>query len=449
MNRTTIGQYGKDADGEIKTIHGKKVLVFFTWHNYSPANYRADFKAYKQYLEGIYSMHPDALIGLKTSLKSLPEDKIFLETLEQEIEYDLAKHPIELMDKELISYEEFRKTVEEKFSKIIFELFEQDERLIFEQNDKQMPQDQIYSVEIDVESVKDREWYFMHFFQNDKSLYKLDREKMYFKFSGYWLLHNIVIPACHLPNNETHIEDARVEILQQLKEHQQALEHTLIDDTKLNTEVNEYLTDKDSRNVKYLYRTVKNVRSATLSQFHSEIAVKQRVIIPAGAIQNYRRLLDVLSQQPQNKVSAFYEKYLSYSNTGPCGEYSMGRILGAIAVAAKSEADSIYAGKKEYKPYDLYIDGALIGEKEVKTLKERGALINNAISSGKEIIFKNFDPMIVDDVLNNIRSIKDLNEFIGYAGRIFDIFNITPQNQIFNNDEFNRLVKKANERKNR
>jgi len=442
----TIGQYGKDKNGEIKTIHGKKVLIFFTWHNYSPANYRADFQAYKKYLEDYYNMHPDALIGLKTSLKSIPEDKVFLETLEKEIEFDQAKHPIDMMTKELISYEEFRNTVEEKVSKMIFELFENDERLIFEQNEQPMPSDQIYSVDIDVESVKDRDWYFLHFFQNDKSLYKVDREKVYYKMSGYWLLHNIVIPACHLPNNEVHIKDAKVEILQQLKEHQQALEHSLINDMKQSGEVNEYLTDKDSRNVKYLYRTVFNVRTAALSQFHSEITIHQRVTIPAGAIHNFRRLLDILTQQPENKVTAFYEQYLSYQNTGPCGEYSMGKILGAIAVAARSEGDAIYAGKKEYKPYDIYIKGI---PQETKNLNDRRKIINDAINNSEEISLGNFDPIIIDKVLNTIRSRKNLNEFVDYVENVFDVFSTPPQNQILNRKEFDRLKEKANARKNR
>ena len=430
MMRRTIGTYQK-------IIHGKEVFVFFNWNNYTSAQYIKDFKEYKKYLEGFYSLHPQALTGLKTSLQSFPEDKVFLETLKQEIEYDLAKHPKELKDKELISFDECRKTAEEKVSQIIIGLFEQDEKL--------MPPNQKFSVEITIEPVENRDWYFMHFFSKAKNLVDMDKGRMFYKISRYWLLHNIVIPSCHLPDDPSHLENAKVSILQQLKEHQDVIEQNLIDDTKLGTELKAYLKTSDSRNVRYLYMTLNGVWTTTLSEFYSVYNAKKFITIPAGSIHNYRRLLEILAVQPQNKVTQFYEEHIGYQNTGVSSEYSMGRIVGAIAAAAASEAAIKEKGVKfGKKPYDLFINGKVI---EAKNLAERSKLINDAITNSQDISIGNFDQSIVNGVLSVIRSEKNLIKFMDYVERSFKVFNITPKNQIYNRDMFNILIKKANAHK--
>jgi len=178
MNKSTIDEYRS-------VINGRNILIMFTWYNYSPSDYRKDFKEYKEYLEGVYSLHPDALKGLANSARDIPDEKIFLETIRQEIEYDLSKHPLEMKDKEMVSFEEFRKTSTKKVSQIIFDLLTQDPILIPAKVEKPQNADDIFAIEIDVEGVRERDWYFTHFFKTDKSLTHMDKERMSFKVSGY------------------------------------------------------------------------------------------------------------------------------------------------------------------------------------------------------------------------------------------------------------------------
>ncbi len=461
MSRMSIGDYRK-------IIHGRQAYIFFTWHNYTPANYREDFEAYKTYLENYYILDADKLRNLKHSALFFPEEAKFLETMAEEIEFDLVTHSkekiderfsgfkekgikelkdslgnkkvSEMIDKEVGTFEGFRKVCEEKVAEMIISLFEEYSDLM-PPGDSKKP-NAPFSVEIDIESVKDRDWYFTHFFKKAKDLLKMNEQIMPYKFSGHWLLHNIFIPECHLPDDKKeHHEDAKVAILQQLKEHQDAVEQTLLDDTKLGAELKTYLKAGDSRNVRYLYMTIHGVWSAILSEFYATYNAKKFIIIPPGAIHNYRRLLDILTTQPQNKVTAFYEQYIGYSNVGPSGEYSMGKIMGGIAVAAASE-DAI--GNSGRKPYDIFIDGNKI---ETKNLRDRSQIINDAISNRREVRLGNFDPLIVNKVLATIRAEKNFLRFIEYSENCFKVLNIDSENQIFNKNMFNSLLNKANERK--
>jgi hypothetical protein len=429
MNRSVIGDYRKQ-------IAGRNVMILFTWNNYSPADYRRDFKDYKDYLEGVYSLHPDALKGLANSARDIPEEKIFLETIKQEIEYDLAKHPIELKDKEMVSFEEFRKTSENKVSQIVFQLLSQDPALIPAIVEKPQNADDIFAIEIDVEAVREREYYAFHMFEKSGALSHLDKERMSFKVSGYWLLHNIVIPTCHLPDDSVHHEDARILWLQQLKEHQDVVEGTLIHEKQIVAKLRTYVGKNDSRNVFYLYMSVHGVWSAVTSEFYSYYNTKHYITIPAGAIQNYHRLLQALAAQPENKARTFYEQYIGSQNIGATGEYSMGKILGAMA--------SVVTSENYRKPYNIFMDG---NEIKTNSLEDRKRIIRDAIINNKEIGFANFDQAAVNDVLKYVRSEPNLRKFIDYVEQCFSDLNIPSENQILNNSIFNGLVKDANARK--
>ena len=420
-----------------RLIHGKEVFITFSWNNYTPANYRKDFTDYKDYLTKFYEKYPGEFVKLKSSIEHIPEDKTFLKTLKEEIEFDLARHPQHLVEKELVSFDECRTTAEERVSSIITELFDEHEEL--------MPPINKFSVMIIVENVDERDWYFAHFFEKAKKFFHVNYDVMRYQISGYWLLHNVVIPACHLPDDKSHVENVRLELLQQLKEHQDTLEGNLIDEDKLLSELKrqKYITDKDSANLRYIYLTVHGVWTAALSEFHAEYKHKNFITIHPRAIENFRRLLYLSTNQPQSRVRSFYEQYLGYQNIGFCGERAIGKIVTAIAIAAAAEIQ-VTQKRANIKPYELKIDGKLIEETDAK---KRKRLINEAISTNKEVQIGCFDSGLVTQTVNKIRAEKDLTKFVDYVGRCFDVMEISPQNQPFNPRMFGELINKAKGKK--
>ena len=86
---------------------------------------------------------------------------------------------------------------------------------------------------------------------------------------------------------------------------------------------------------------------------------------------------------------------------------------------------------------------------DVKTnsYEDRKNIIRDALVNNKEIGLANFDPTVVRDVLRYVQSEKDLRKFIKYVEQCFTELNIPAENQIFNNNIFNNLIKNANSRK--